>query len=41
VDYEEKTPLHFAASNGLGEAAKLLVDAKATVEAKVSRFFSR
>ena len=35
VDYEEKCPLHFAAANGLGEAAKLLVDAKATVMVKV------
>jgi ankyrin repeat protein len=40
VDYEEKTPLHFAAANGLGEAAKLLVDAKANVQAKVRTRFS-
>ena len=35
VDYEEKSPLHFAAANGLGDALKILVDAKADVLAKV------
>ncbi len=39
VDYEEKSPLHFAAANGLGEAAKMLVEAKATVQVKVSKNF--
>ena len=36
MDYEEKSPLHFAAANGLGDGLKMLVDAKANVQAKVS-----
>ena len=35
VDYEEKSALHFAAANGLGEVVKLLADAKADVTLKV------
>ena len=33
-DWDEKTPLHFAAANGFGEVAKLLVEAKADLNAK-------
>jgi len=34
ADYEDKTPLQFAASNGFGEVIKLLVDNKADVTLK-------
>ena len=34
VDWDEKTPLHFAAANGFGEVAKILVEAKADLNAK-------
>ena len=36
VDYEDKTPLHFAAANGNGDVVKLLVDNKADVSLQVS-----
>jgi len=34
ADWDEKTPLHFAAANGFGEVVKALVDSKADLEAK-------
>jgi len=36
VDYEEKSALHYAAANGLGDVIKLLVDNKADVTLKDS-----
>jgi len=36
VDYEEKSALHYAAANGLGDVIKLLVDNKADVALKDS-----